>query len=470
MPYPIKLLRLAVLVSLATGCTILGGDFQKPQNVLPAQYKEADAGTINASISNTWWQLYQDALLNDLVNKALSNNADIKSAIAKIEQADASLREVGAALLPQVNLDAGASRSRITELGATPTTNLVNPRNNFNVKLGTSFELDFWGKLRSARDSARAQALSSRFAKDTVALSLQSLVVSNYLLLRSLDAQIAVSNDSLRTRNESLALTQRRQAGGVANALDVSQAQVAVANLQAQIVDLQRQRSITENQLSLLTGDLALRVPAADIAQLSVPPVPPAGLPSSLMEARPDVRQAEQQMLAANANIVVAKAALYPSITLTANLGGESLELDNVLKSAARIWTGGLSLNLPIFDSGRLNSKVDQATALQKQALASYEKTVQQAFVDVNNALVSLRQNTERELALKNSKDAAFQAMKIAENRYKSGYNAYLDVLDAQRVYNDAALSYVQTRQARLSATVDLFKALGAGWDSKKVS
>jgi multidrug efflux system outer membrane protein len=182
---------------------------------------------------------------------------------------------------------------------------------------------------------------------------------------------------------------------------------------------------------------------------------------------RPDIAQAEQQMVAANANIGVAKAALYPTISLTAGLGGESLELGDILKSAARIWTGGVSLYLPIFDSGKLNAKVDQASAKQKQALASYEGAIQNAFKEVNDALVNLRQNTEREDALNRSQIAARKALDVSENRYKSGYSAYLDVLDAQRVYNDSALSYVQSRQARLIATVGLFKALGGGWQAE---
>ena len=169
-------------------------------------------------------------------------------------------------------------------------------------------------------------------------------------------------------------------------------------------------------------------------------------------------------MIAANAKIGVAKAALFPTISLTANLGGESAELGDVLKSAARIWTGGLSLNLPIFDSGRLNARVDQASAQQKQALISYEAAIQSAFKEVNDALVSVRQHTERETELAKSRDAANKALQIAENRYKAGYSGYLDVLDSQRSYNESSLAFVQSRQARLAATVDLFKALGGGW------
>ena len=213
-----------------------------------------------------------------------------------------------------------------------------------------------------------------------------------------------------------------------------------------------------------MTGDLDLKIAAGDIHSLPIPPVPPVGLPSALLEARPDVRQAEQNLIAANARIGVAKAALFPTISLTAGLGGESKDLGEVLKSAARIWNGGLSLNLPVFDSGRLNSKVDQATAEQKQVLASYVRAVQHAFEDVNDALVNVRQNTERENALNLSQQSSSNALEIANSRYKSGYTGYLEVLDAQRVFNDASLAYIQSRQARLASTVDLFKALGGGW------
>lgn len=202
---------------------------------------------------------------------------------------------------------------------------------------------------------------------------------------------------------------------------------------------------------------------------MPIPPVPPIGLPSSLLESRPDVRQAEAQMVAANANIAVAKAALYPSISLTASWGGESLELQDVLKSAARIWTGGLSLNLPIFNGGRLNARVDQEAAKQKKTLATYERTIQTAFTEVNDALINLRQQTQREQSLLTSQDSAKKMLALSENRYQSGYSAYIEVLDAQRTYNEASLAFVQARQARLSASVDLFKVLGGGWQAAEV-
>ena len=462
-----QLIRLSVALPALSlvACQMIGPDYFRPKQALPERYQEAQATDAADAISNQWWTLYNDEVLNDLIAKASKNNADLKIAVARIEEADGYMREVGAALFPQVNLDSTGSRYRVTELGAVPMFNGMSPtRSNFNVRLGTTFELDFWGKLRRAQESAKAQALATRFAKDTVDLSLKSLVSGDYLLLRSLEAQIELSKGSMKSREDSLALTKRRQEGGVSSALDVHQAEVAYNNLKAQLADLTRQRAIIEHQLAVLTGDLDLKIAAGDIKSLPVPPVPPVGLPSTLLEARPDVRQAEQNLIAANAKIGVAKAALFPTISLTAGLGGESKDLGDVLKSAARIWNGGLSLNLPVFDSGRLSSKVDQATAAQKQLLGSYERAVQNAFTEVNDALVNVRQNTEREVALNASQASASKALAIANNRYKSGYTGYLEVLDAQRVFNDASLAYVQSRQARLTSTVELFKALGGGW------
>lgn len=482
--FKLKVTRAAVvnlLLPIAlSSCALIGLDYSRPTISTPAEYanvdKNAQANAANVAIAKDWWTLYQDPILNDLITKALQNNTDIKSAVASIEQADAYAREVGAALFPQVDLDASGTRSRSSQLTSrTSSQPGFRPLNtNYSVTLGTSFEIDFWGKFRRAKEAARASALASRYAKDTVSLSLSGLIATQYLQLRSLEAQIAVSKDNLRSRDESLALTKRRLAGGVVSNLDVQQAQVNSSNLVAQIIELERQHETTLHQLALLTGDLNLNLTSLSAGNalqvLPIPPVPPAGMPSALLENRPDVAQAEQNLVAANAKISVAKAALYPTISLTGLFGGESSALSDILKSPARVWTLGLGLNLPIFDSGRLNSRVDQASAQQKQLLASYEGAVQTAFTEVNDALVNLRKNTEREMALDSSQKAAKEVLRISENRYKAGYSAYLDVLDAQRVYNEAALNFIQSRQARLVASVDLFKALGGGWQGLEVN
>lgn len=460
-----RTIALLVSVTWLAGCTLLGPLYQRPEASevsLPEQYKQADqAEAVQAP--NDWWTLYQDAQLNALVDKALQNNTDIKLAVARIEEADASMREVGAALLPSVDLSSTAVRNRVTEAGIFPVF-AANPRNSYNLALNSSIELDFWGKLRRAKEAARANYLSTQFAKETVAWSLSSLVANNYLIIRSLDSQLNVNAANQKISEESLALTKRRLEGGVVSVLDVHQAQLALDNLKSQQVELQRQRAMSEHQLGVLTGELNVEVASAELLTLPTPPMPPAGLPSSLMEARPDVRQTEQQLIAANANIGMAKAALYPSISLTGAFGGESLELNDLLKSAARVWSLGIGLDLPIFNAGRLNAKVDQATAKQKQALASYQASVQTAFREVNDALVSLRRYKEVEVIAQSRQDTAKKILDVSQNRYKSGYSAYLEVLDAQRSYYEATQSFVQSRQNVLTASVDLFKALGGGW------
>ena len=272
---------------------------------------------------------------------------------------------------------------------------------------------------------------------------------------------------NVKYREENLTLTKKRLESGLVSALDVHQAEAAFNNLSAQLSDLIRQREIIFNQLTVLSGDMNLVIPDVTMDALITPPTPPSGLPSSLLESRPDVREAEQMMIAANANIGVAKAALFPTISLTANFGVQSAALSNLNKSGSDIWGGGLGLSLPIFDSGRVRSKIDQATAKQKEALSYYESSIQNAFKEVNNALVSLKEYTEQENDLKLTQEAAKKAMDIASNRYKAGYSSYLEYLDAQRVFNDASIAHIQKRQLRLMASVELFKSLGGGWQSQ---
>jgi multidrug efflux system outer membrane protein len=446
-------------------CSLVGPDYKRPDINLPNTYhQEINKDNVLTDL-NMWWKLYQDPALNELMDKALVKNTDINAAIARVEESDAYLKEIDAALLPEVNLTSQASRTKSTTTGATTFGRPI--KKDYLIRVGTSFELDFWGKLRRAKESARAEYLASQFSKDTVELTLQSLLASNYLLLRSTDSQILALKANVKYREENLALTKKRLEGGLVSALDVHQAEAAFNNLSAQLSDVMRQREIIFNQLAVLSGDMNLVISELTIDTLITPPTPPSGLPSSLLEARPDVREAEQMMIAANANIGVAKAALFPTISLTANFGAQSAALSNLNKSGSDIWGAGLGLSLPIFDSGRVRAKIDQATAKQKQALSYYESSVQNAFKEVNNALVSLKEYTEQENDLKLTQDAAKKAMDIASNRYKAGYSSYMEYLDAQRVFNDASIAYIQKRQLRLMASVELFKSLGGGWQSQ---
>lgn len=460
-------LLVLVIINALSACSLMP-DFVRPKSDMPEQYNFTIDAQQSQQLTGDWWQMYQDEQLNRLVTKAMQHNPNVAMAVANIEQADAYMREVGAALLPDISLQSSALKSRITERGPIPLFGGMEPkRTTFNLRLGSTFELDFWGKLRAAKESAKAAAMASRFAKETVVWSLQSLVVNHYLLYLSLHSQIVITERNIQIRQESLALTQRRFEGGVVSALDVHQATTAYTNLQAQLADLKRLQEIVRNQLALLTGDMRLSLDVEKQVKLPLTPIPPAGIPSRLMDNRPDIRQVEQEMVAANANMAVAKSALYPSISLTTYYGGESLLLSDLFVPPARVWGVGLGLNLPIFNGGRLQSRVDQASAMQKQLIAKYEAVLQKAFQEVNDALVNLRQQTERESALAASLAAAEKALEIANNRYQSGYSAYIDVLDAQRVLNEANLSYVQSQQARLEASVNLFKALGGSWQSR---
>jgi multidrug efflux system outer membrane protein len=455
-----------ILINLIS-CTLIGPDYKRPEINLPNTYHQESNKENVVTDLNNWWKLYEDPLLNELIDKALIKNTDINAAIARLEEADAYLKQVGAALIPSVDLTSQANRTKATENGTVPSSFVKPYRKNFNVQLGTSFELDFWGRLRRAKESARAEYISSQYSKDTVILSLQSTLVSNYLLLRSIDSQIFMLKDNVGYRKENVELTRKRLESGLISALDMHQSEAALNNLSAQLSDLVRQREIISNQLILLTGDMNLNIAESKLDSLITPPIPPANMPSSLLELRPDIKEAEQIMIAANANIGVAKAALFPNIALTANFGRESAELKNIDKTGSNIWGIGLGLTLPIFDAGRTQAKVYQATAKQKEALSYYESSIQNAFKEVNNALVSLKEYTEQENDLKLTQDAAKKAMDIASNRYKAGYSSYLEYLDAQRVYNDASIAYIQKRQLRLMASVELFKSLGGGWQSQ---
>ena len=451
-----------------SGC-MLGPDYQRPQMPLPTSYADSPTAngpaTATAALRADWWTLYQDPILNDLVTAALSENVDVAAAVAKIEEFDADLREANASFFPEIDFGAGAARSRSSGSVASPAP--IRLSNDLRVALSTSFEIDFWGRLRRLLESARAQVLATHYAKDVVTLSLAGLTSQTYFSLRSLDAQITATKETLATRDEYLRLVRRRVDGGVASGLDLAQALGARSDAAAQLKDLTRQRALAEHLLGTLTGRLDLKIPFGDLAQLPVPPVPPTGLPSTLLDRRPDIRQAEENLAAANAQIGVAKAALLPKISLIGDFGGESTALSSLMQSGARIWSIGFGLALPIFTAGRLNAEVDATTARQKQALAGYQKSIQTAFREVSDALVNVGQTAAAEVDLQSSVDAARDALRLSTERYESGYSGYLDVLDAQRTLNNSQLALIRNRQALLSGSVDLMKALGGGWSDE---
>ena len=455
--------RLAcVIVLLAGACTAVGPDYQRPAQDLPADYPEA-AGGAAAALRSDWWTLYNDPALNDLIAAAQSRNADARLASAQLEEAEAALREVDANFTPQVDGGYAGSRSRVSSLTALP-----NPRpyvrDDRRLAASTSFEIDFWGRLRRGAEAARAQALASRYGRDVVALTLAGTTAQVYFALRSTDAQIAVLRESHQARADSLELVKARVAGGIASPLDTAQAQGALADAAIQQKDLERQRRLFEHQLGQLSGKAGLRIAAGTLDALPVPPVPPPGLPSALLERRPDVRAAEQTLVAANARIGVARAAMFPTISLTGALGGQSAAVSDLLLGGARIWSLGFGLTLPLFDAGRLAARTEQAEARTRQSIANYQKAVEAAFRETADAITNLEQTTATEADLRTRVEAAREALSISRTRYGAGYSGYLDVLDAQRTANDAELALARNRQARLAYSVDLMKALGGGW------
>ncbi|HEX6320021.1 MAG TPA: efflux transporter outer membrane subunit [Burkholderiales bacterium] len=457
-------MRRALLAAVLAGCTTVGPDYERPEVALPEKYiPETEASA--PSVSPDWWTLYNDATLNGLVAATRKGNVDLRLAAARVREAEALLRETGAAFLPEVAGGYSATRNRVSTR-TTPPPQATAPleRSQHTLSASTSFELDFWGRFARASEAARAALLGSQFSYDVVELTLSGAVAQAYFALRSLDAQIEVIENTLRVRRASLEIARARADAGLASELDVHQAQAALADALVQRREAQRQRALVERQIATLTGQLDTKIASADLFALPVPPAPPAGLPSALLDRRPDIRSAEQSLAAANAQIGVARAALFPTVSLTGALGAQSAELSDLLASGAGIWSLGFGLSLPIFDAGRREARVEQADARREQALANYQRSIETAFREVSDALVNVGESAGTEADLAARLQAARSALELSTLRYESGYSPYLEVLDAQRTANEAELAFVRNRQARLAFSVDLMKALGGGW------
>ncbi len=445
------------------GCAV-GPDYLRPNASLPSSYAEATVKTGQSQIDAAWWTHFQDPILNDLVEQALNKNADIRTAIARVEQASAAARESGAAFFPEIDADVGGSNRKLSTKTATWNANSPERINSRRAALTTSYELDVWGRVRRSNEAAQASLLASQYSRDAIRLTIAGLIANNYLALRAYDAETAVTTESLTSREASLKLVKTRLDAGLVSPLDLYQAEGALAQLQAQAATLRLQRELSEHQIALLTGNPELTIAVGDLRQLPLPPTPPTDLPSTLIEARPDIRQAEQNLVAANAGIGIAKAGYFPRFSLTGSLGSESKTLGDLFSAGANAWSLGIGALMPILDFGRTSARVDQAKALNQQSLIAWENSLQTAFKEVRDALASLRQSSTAEAAQNARVTSAQKALEISQRRYAAGYSGYLEVLDAQRNSNDALLAMIATRQARLAASVDLFKALGGGW------
>ena len=451
---------------LVAGCMTLGPDHQRPVQLLPDRFVDGQAASDSAPVLEVeWWRRFNDSLLTVMVEKALNYNTDIVAAMARIDEADAIYDEAVGGSLPQVGLEAQGQRSRAL-FPFSPTGFRVS--NSVGLSAAASYEIDFWGRMRRTREAARAGAVGSRYAADVTRVSIAAGVTQAYINLRSLDEQIRLAQRTLAGRDEQLKLIRAQFEGGAASSLDYQQARGLRSDAVVQLRELQRQRGLAQNLLALLTGEPGAVTPVDDsddpLSRLPLPPVAPPGLPSALLERRPDIRLAEENLVAANAQIGVAKAAMLPSISLTAGLGQQSQTLASLFEANNRIWNLGFGLSLPIFNGGALAARTAQAEARKRQLIAAYQGAVQSAFQEVSNALVSASAAQVSEIDVIERADAAKEAAGLARQRYEGGYSSYLELLDAERTLYGAQQQVILNRQARLGYAVDLYRAMAGGW------
>jgi multidrug efflux system outer membrane protein len=458
---------LVITLLVAGGCAV-GPDYHRPKNAVPAAYR-FDPNPVPESFADKgWWEIYQDPLLLKLIETALASNYDVRIAAARVDEARAMLGIAHLQQLPQVSLAGGAQRARTSAFELTPGEPAI--LNVFELQGNLSYELDFWGKYRRASEAARAQLLSSRYSHDDVAAGLVASVATSYFTLQTLDEQLAITRRTVETRRKFVELTHAQHERGTVSGLDVATALAQLAIAEATIPDLQRQIGQTEDQLSVLLGrspDEVLRNGNGQLkrtAEASPPPIPPAGLPSSLMERRPDVRAAEENLVAANAQVGVARANLYPSITLTASGGVISTALSSLFTSPSHGWSFGGSFLQPLLDPQHSYFQVELANAQKREALLQYQKSVQTAFQEVSDALIARQKYAEFQDAQQAQVDAERTANTIALARYRVGYSSYFNVIDADRDLFTAELSLSAAHLNTLLSMVQLYRALGGGW------
>jgi len=450
---------------LTAGCT-LGPDYQRPDVPVPEGWREMGAGE-QASLANTpWWELFQDPDLLNLIGIALEENQDLKIAVERIEEARAFYGFSRADLFPRVDLQASASRVRVSESGVPALPSGTDNKESLYSVAGTVFwELDFFGRIRRANEAELALVYATEQARRAVVLTLVADVARAYVELRDLDQRLEISRRTLRSRVEYVALAKDRFDGGLTSELDWRQAEAEMHRTSSLVQDFERQVTQKENELSALLG----RNPGAitrgrTLGEITVPSSVPAGLPSALLERRPDVRAAEEELASSTARIGEAKALLYPSIALTGAFGWESTELSDLLDSPAQSWSIGANLLQPIFNSGQNRRRVEVAESRQRQALYGYGRAVLLAFREVEDSLVDLRQSGLRRGSEGQRVGAERKVLDLAELRYRGGVAAYLEVLDAQRSLFEAELDETSATSDQLVALIQLYKALGGGW------
>ena len=457
-----------LLAGAAAGCTV-GPDYKRPVVAVPETYRGAaapePAATDAVSIGDqAWWDVFQDDQLRELIRTALQQNLDLRIAATRILEAQAQLGITRADQFPTVDAGASTSRNRVAK-SVVPFPLEPYQSSEFQLTATAAWEIDFWGKYRRATEAARASLLASEWGRRAVATSLVSQVASGYFEMRAFDLQLDVATRTLASRRESLRLTEVTTRGGATSLVDVREAEQLVFNAAATIADLERQIAQQENYVSVLLGRNPSDVPrGASLEQQTHLPEVPVGLPSALLERRPDVRQAEQLLIAANANIGVARAAYFPQISLTASGGVESPALSNLFTTPAGLWSIGAGLTQPIFNAGRIRSRVTLSKAQQQEAVLTYQNTIQQSLREVSDALVGYRKGRDFREQQQLLNRSAADARRLAEIRYRGGATSYLEVLDSDTRMFSAELGVTQAELAELLAFVQIYRALGGGW------
>jgi len=470
---------LAPMTLLATLCACsVGPVYKRPAVDLPSQWRESADGAPAAAAANPdpnaspnagvwpaadWWRAFGSSQLDELIEQAVLSNDDLAGAIARVREADAEARIAGAALLPALDADVSATRERAQVSGLGPKV-----YNVFSPALAASYELDFWGKNRGLRDAARAAAAASRFDRQTVALTVISSVAGTYFQALELRDRIAVAQQNLENGQKILKGFKAEQFAGTATALDVAQQETTVALLNAAIPPLQQQFRQTVNTLAVLVGKApeSVDVDAGTLSALSSPTVAP-GLPSQLLSRRPDVAEAEQNLIAANADITVARAALFPSIELTAGGGYESGALTSLVSPPNRVYALTAGLTQPIFHGGALRGQVAYSEARYTELLTTYHKTVLTAFSNAESALVATRQTEEQQKRQQEAVATARRAFDFAQTQMSAGIVNILTVLNTENALFSAQDELAQVNYLRLQALVDLYTALGGGWQQE---
>lgn len=458
----------ALCLTLPLGGCLLSGDPPEPGLDIPQAYRNGPKNPRAAEIATPpldWWRGFRSRELTDIIEQTREANLDIAAAVARIVQADAQARITGAALLPAVDLDGSAARSRASQTLGGSGTSSGGERDNLSASLSASYEIDFWGKNRSALRASEELAVASRFDREVVGLTTVVSAANAYFLVLSSQDRLRVARDNLQSATRVLNLIQQRVNAGTASALETSQQESVVATLRAAIPPLEQTLTQNRNALAVLMARSpeSMRVRGGSLNSIAVPRVTP-GLPSELLTQRPDIRQAEANLASANANVENARAQFLPSITLTGEGGYQSAVLKTLLRPESMFYNAAAGLTQPIFEGGRLLGNLDYQKGRQDELLQTYRKAVISGFADVENALDAIRQTALRERLQRDVVTSSRRAFDISEQRLSEGTIDLVTVLQTQQTLYQALDTLVQARLAHLQAVVSLYQALGGGW------